>query len=154
MEVDPNFVEFLGLLIDRKVKFLVVGGYAVNYYGYPRYTGDIDIWLWTDPHNAVKVVEAIKEFGLDVLGVRTDDLTRPYQVIQMGYEPARIDLLTSVDGVDFSQCYGSATLVEVERLDVPFISLEDLLTAKRATGRAKDLADVEGLEKVSGPNGC
>ena len=154
MEVDPNFVEFLGLLIDRKVKFLVVGGYAVNYYGYPRYTGDIDIWLWTDPHNAVKVVEAIKEFGLDVLGVRTDDLTRPYQVIQMGYEPARIDLLTSVDGVDFSQCYGSATLVEVEQLDVPFISLEDLLTAKRATGRAKELADVEGLEKVSGPNGC
>ena len=147
MEVDRNFVEFFGLLTERRVKFLIVGGYAVNYYGYPRYTGDIDIWLRLDEANVELAVRAVEDFGFAALGLQPEDLNRPYQVLQLGYEPARIDILTTVDGVDFESCYAAATRVEIDEYDVPFISLADLLRAKRATGRAKDLADVEGLEK-------
>ena len=145
MEVDENYVEFIGLLNARNVRYLVVGGYAVNYHGYPRYTGDIDIWLWPDPSNIRAAVDCVNAFGFAALGIDPADLTGPNKVLQLGYEPVRIDLLTTVDGVDFEACYARATTVELGRADAPFLSLPDLIEAKSATGRPQDLADVAHL---------
>lgn len=148
MEVDENYVEFIGLLNAEQVRYLVVGGYAVNYHGYPRYTGDIDIWLWLDPDNIERAIACIRRFGFGALGIDASDLTASNKVLQLGYEPVRIDLLTTVDGVDFEACYRNRSLVELGPVDAPFLSLDDLLTAKRATGRPQDLADVAALNRL------
>ena len=148
MEVDENYVEFIGLLNAREVRYLVVGGYAVNFYGYPRYTGDIDLWLWLDPANIARAIDCVNDFGFAALGIRPADLAGPNKVLQLGYEPVRIDLLTSVDGVDFDDCYARRTTVELGPADAPFLALDDLIRAKTATGRPQDLADVAQLRKT------
>ena len=148
MEVDENYVEFIGLLNAREVRYLIVGGYAVNLYGYPRYTGDIDIWLWLDPANVARAIACVNDFGFAALGIEPADLAGPNKVLQLGYEPVRIDLLTTVDGVDFDACYARRITVELGSADAPFLSLDDLLRAKAATGRPQDLADVAQLRKL------
>jgi len=151
MEVDPNFAEFISLLNENSVKYLVVGGYAVNYHGYPRFTGDIDLWLWLDKENLEATIRCIERFGFESIGIGLDDMYKPDVVLQLGYEPYRIDLLTTVDGVEFKSCYERASEVEVNNTTAPFISLDDLLEAKKSTGRAKDIADAIELEKLSDP---
>jgi len=148
MEVDENYVEFIELLNASGVRYLVVGGYAVNYYGYPRYTGDIDIWLWLNPENLEAAIACVNRFGFASLGIKISDILGPNRVIQLGYEPVRIDLLSTVDGVDFDLCYQARTTVELDRVNADFISLPHLLQAKNATGRPQDLADVAGLLKL------
>lgn len=148
MEADANFVEFIGLLNARGVKYLVVGGFAVNYHGYPRFTGDIDLWLWLDPTNLERVVQSLRDFGFGGLGIGVEQLNAPYKVIQLGYEPHRIDLMTTVDGVDFEACYARASTVELDTANAPFISMADLIAAKEATGRPKDIADAAELRKL------
>jgi hypothetical protein len=145
----PDFKEFAALLNSNRVEYLVVGGYALAAYGHPRYTGDLDFWIGTQSENADRVLAALAAFGFGSLGIKKGDLVAPNQVIQMGFPPARIDLLTSIDGVSFAECYERRMIVEVDGLPLGFIALEDFKTNKKAVGRYKDLADLEALESVN-----
>lgn len=144
--LNQDFKEFAELFNSNKVEYLIVGGYALAAYGHPRYTGDLDFWIGTDPSNAQRVLHALEEFGFGALGIGLDDLTAPGRVIQLGYPPRRIDLLTSIDGVDFAASYARRMLVPLDGLNLHFIALEDFKTNKRASGRLKDLADLEALD--------
>ncbi len=143
-----DFKEFAELLNSNAVEYLVVGGYALAAYGQPRYTGDLDFWVGTDPANADRVLTALEQFGFGALGISRQDLTAPNRVIQLGYPPRRIDLLSSIDGVDFAQSFGRRMTVPIDGISLHFISLEDFKTNKRAVGRHQDLADLEALERV------
>jgi hypothetical protein len=123
----------------------VVGGYAVALHGHPRYTKDIDIWIELTPENADRVVQALEQFGFGSLGLKPADFLEPSQVIQLGYPPRRIDLLTSLKGVDFNDCYQDRTTIVIEGMNIDFINLANLKKNKQATGRHQDLADLENL---------
>ncbi|MBI3718067.1 MAG: hypothetical protein HY252_05680 [Sphingobacteriales bacterium] len=142
----PDFKEFAELLIKHKVKYLVVGGYAVGIHGHPRYTGDLDIWLLPEKENAAKIMAAVKDFGFGSLSITAEDFIKEENVIQLGYPPLRIDLLTSIDGVSFDECYENKKVVTVDGLAVNFIGYNDLIKNKRATGRQQDLGDIENLK--------
>lgn len=147
MVLNKDFREFIKLLNDKGVKYLVVGGYAVAFHGYPRYTKDIDFWIWLNPQNAEKVIEAIAEFGFASLGLTADDLLDKENVIQLGYPPARIDLLTDLLNVDFETCYEKCEKVTFEDVQIYFIDSDSLLKTKLATGRPQDLLDVDKLRE-------
>ena len=146
MNLDPNFSEFIASLHAREVHFLIVGGYAVGMHGHPRYTADLDIWLRADETNARALLGALQDFGFADLDLTVDDFLTPAHVVQLGYPPLRIDLLTSIDGVDFAEAHERRVEVMLGDLMVPVISLDDLRRNKQATGRAQDLADLEALE--------
>lgn len=145
MQLNPDFKEFIELLNLHKVKYLVVGGYAVGYYGYPRYTGDIDIWIAISAENAAKVLTVLNDFGFGSLPIQIKDLLQEDLVLQLGQEPIRIDLLTTVTGIDFEECYPHATIADLDGMSIYFIDLENLKANKKATGRQKDLGDLENL---------
>jgi hypothetical protein len=146
MLLNQDFKEFIQSLNDNNVRYLVVGGYAVAFHGYPRYTKDIDIWLAVDQENAANVVRALEQFGFASLGLAAQDFLDPHTVIQLGYPPCRIDLIMTLNDVDFSQCYPSRIEVAIQDVTMKFIDLENLKKNKRAAGRLQDLADVEHLE--------
>ena len=136
----------LGELERHGVHYLVVGGLAVALYGTPRYTKDLDLWVECSPENADRIVAAIDAFGLGSLGLSAADFLDPDVVIQLGYEPNRIDLLTALTGVRFAEAYPKRNYVDLNGMRVPFIDRESLVMNKRALGRAHDLDDVKGLE--------
>ena len=144
--LNRDFKEFIQSLSDNGVRYLVIGGYAVALHGYPRYTKDIDIWIEMSPENAARMVKALEQFGFASLGLQEADFLVPHQMIQLGYPPSRIDLISTPAGVDFESCYASRVEVEIEGVTVHFIDLENLRLNKRATGRLQDLADLEHLE--------
>ena len=144
--LNPDFKEFIQSLNANQVKYLVIGGYAVAVHGYPRYTKDIDIWLEMTPENADRMLAALRDFGFGTLEITPEDFMTPNQVIQLGYPPNRIDLITTPDGVDFPTCYNAKVEIEMNNITVPFIDLENLRLNKRASGRLQDLADLENLE--------
>jgi len=146
MVLNQDFREFIKQLNEKKVKYLVVGGYAVAFHGYPRYTKDIDFWIWLNEENADRMLKALKDFGFDSLDIKKDDFLDEDMVIQLGYPPNRIDLLTDVSGVEFEACYQQKIQVEIDGLNINFIGLENLIQNKRASGRIQDLADAENLE--------
>jgi predicted nucleotidyltransferase len=148
MELDKDFKDFIELLNEYKVKYLVIGGYAVNFHGYPRYTKDIDFWLWMNKSNIKKLIKAIKVFGFGGINLEIEDFMTPENIIQLGYEPYRIDLLVDVEGIDFEDCYERRTEAELDGTVVKFLSLQDLISAKKRSGRLQDLADAEQLEKL------
>ncbi|WP_309723065.1 DUF6036 family nucleotidyltransferase [Armatimonas sp.] len=145
MTLSQDFKEFLQSLNDNQVRYLIVGGYAVALHGHPRYTKDIDIWLWLDPQNAQKTVQALNAFGFASLNLKADDFLEPDTIVQLGYPPNRIDILNSLSGVDFEMCYPSHIDIQIGDLTLPFIDLENLKKNKQASGRMQDLADVENL---------
>ena len=144
--LNRDFKEFIQSLNDNDVRYLVVGGYAVALHGYPRYTKDMDIWVEMTAENASRITKALDQFGFGSLGIQEKDFTIPDQMLQLGYPPRRIDILTTLPGVEFSECYPSRTIVEVDGVSVNFIDLGNLRKNKRATGRHQDLADLENLE--------
>jgi len=144
--MNQDFKEFIALLNTNNIQYLVIGGYAVAYHGFPRYTKDLDLWINPSLSNAEKVLTALKEFGFGSLEITVNDLTTPEQTIQLGYPPIRIDLITSIDGVVFEDCYPNRMLIEDSGLFINVIDLENLKKNKRASGRAQDLADLENLE--------
>lgn len=148
MVLDKNFKEFIGLLNVHEVKYLIIGGYAVNFHGYPRYTKDIDFWLWMNKNNIQNLLEALKKFGFGSLGLKPEDFLSPENIIQLGYEPNRIDILMDLEGVDFEKCYRRKTEIELDGIKTNFLSLQDLIKVKKTTGRLQDLADAEQLEKI------
>ena len=139
----------LSALLHVGARFLVVGAHAMAAHGVPRATGDLDVWVDPAPDNADRVWQALLDFGAPVaaLPVSKRDLEIPGQVVQMGVPPQRIDILTGVTGVDFETAWMERIVHRVDTLDLPFMGREALLRNKRATGRAKDLADVEILER-------
>jgi hypothetical protein len=145
---NKDFREFIELLNSNGVRFLIVGGHAVALHGYPRFTGDLDVWIATDSENAARVAKVLADFGFGSLKFDAEDFVRPGYAIQLGRPPYRIDILTSIDAVAFARAYGRRRTVRAGALAVPFIALEDLLKNKRATGRPQDLADVERLRSV------
>lgn len=146
MHLDRDFRGLLECLAVREVRYLVVGGYAVAAHGHPRYTGDLDVWVWTDPGNAAQLLDALEDLGFGSLGLAVDDFSSPGRVVQLGYPPVRVDLLTSVDGVDFLECHERRLDLDVDGVAVPFIGLDDLRRNKAASGRPQDLADLAALE--------
>jgi hypothetical protein len=143
--LNPDFKEFVALLDSASAEFLVVGGYALAAYGHPRYTGDLDVWVNATPENASRVLDALAQFGFGALGITLEDLTTRGSVVQLGYPPRRIDLLASIDGVEFADCYARREVHVVDGLSIPFIGIADFKANKRASGRKKDLADLESL---------
>ena len=146
MILNPDFKEFFQLLNANNVQYLIVGGYAVAYHGHPRYTKDIDVWIWIDPENARRVVKTLADFGFESLGLREDDFLETDTSIQLGYAPNRIDLIMGVPGVAFRECYEKRAETEIDGVKLPFIDLENLKKSKKASGRLQDLADVENLK--------
>lgn len=144
--LNPDFKEFVQSLNDNQVRYLVVGGYAVALQGHPSYTKDIDIWIELEADNAKKVIRALEQFGFGSLDIKSEDFLIPDEIIQLGYPPSRIDLITTLPGVEFPACYNARVEVEMEGTVVNFIDLENLRKNKRASGRAQDLADLENLE--------
>lgn len=142
----PNdFKDFLRLLNDRRVEYLLVGGYAVGYHGYPRATVDLDIWVAAAPSNARKIVEVFKEFGFDVNELKEELFLQKNKIIRIGEPPLRIEVMTSVSGVDFDACYQKRIVETIDGTPVNFINLENLKLNKLAAGRHKDLNDLENL---------
>lgn len=147
MTLSRDFKEFIASLNANGVRYLVVGGYAVAFHGHPRYTKDLDVWIEVSAENARRALQALEAFGFGGLEITPDDLTKPDQIIQLGYPPQRIDLLTSADGVSFAECHAARVEAELDGVRVCFIDLEHLKRNKRASGRHQDLADVENLEE-------
>ena len=145
MILNQDFKEFFQLLNEHKVRYLVVGGYAVAFHGYPRYTKDVDIWVDSSEENARKLVQALDDFGFGSLGLQIEDFLEADTVIQLGYPPNRIDLLIGIPGVVFEECYAQKVDVNIEGVTLHFINLEHLIQSKRASGRHQDLADIEHL---------
>ncbi|HEY9867568.1 MAG TPA: DUF6036 family nucleotidyltransferase [Candidatus Obscuribacterales bacterium] len=144
--LSPDFREFIRSLNANDVRYLVIGGYAVALHGHPRYTKDLDIWLEGSEENAKRLIQAISDFGFGSLDLKPEDFMEPDQVIQLGYPPNRIDLVTFADGVDFADCYSTRVTEELDGVAVQFISLENLRKNKKASGRPQDLADLAALE--------
>lgn len=143
--LNQDFKEFVKLLNINQVKYLVIGGYAVAVHGYPRYTKDIDIWIEMSLANSQKLMKALNDFGFGSLGLSAEDFQLPDCIIQLGYPPNRIDLITTPDGVDFASCYQARIEIKLDDINVDFIDLENLKKNKLASGRLQDLADLENL---------
>lgn len=146
MNIQPDFEEFLRLLEKYSVEYLIVGGYAVAFHGYPRFTKDIDIFFNASDGNIGKLREALAEFGFSKEELEIEAFSENGNVISFGREPVRIDLLNEIDGVRFEEARRNAVKGRYGKTDVLFIGREDLLRNKRATPRMKDKADVEELE--------
>ncbi|MBU1007386.1 MAG: nucleotidyltransferase [Candidatus Omnitrophica bacterium] len=145
ISLPQDFRELLKLLNSKRVEYLVIGGYAVAFYGYPRATGDMDIWIAVSKDNAGKIVETLKEFGLDTPELKEGLFLEKNKNIRMGNPPLRIEFLTSIDGVEFSECYRNKETVKIGGIEINFISLKDLKRNKKSSGRYQDLADIENL---------
>ena len=148
MNLNQDFQEFVELFVAHEVEFLIVGGYALAAHGHPRYTKNLDVWVWLGPENAQRILAAIEEFGFGDLGLTAADFQEPDVMVQLGREPQRIDILMYASGLQFSAAYKNRVLVKIGNVDVPFISVDDLRTNKMATGRPRDLADVADLPQV------
>ena len=142
----PNdFRDLLRLLEENQVKYLLVGGYAVSYYGYPRATGDMDVWIETSLSNSSRVVAALKAFGFGSTSPAPEMFSQPDLVIRMGNPPLRIEILTGISGVTFDNCWQARETIIVENVTVNIINLDNLKANKKASGRLKDLNDLANL---------
>ena len=136
----------LQCLSEEDVKFLLVGAYALAVHGFPRATKDIDFFVWATPENAANLMRALARFGAPMEGIAESDFSLEGVIFQIGNSPRRIDIITTIDGIKFDQAYSNKKIFAIEGLQIPVISLEDLIANKRASGRKQDLADVEKLE--------
>jgi phage replication-related protein YjqB (UPF0714/DUF867 family) len=140
-----DFKDFLRLLDANGVEYLLIGGYAVAYHGYPRATEDIDLWIASYPENAQRIVSALKQFGFDLPELSPDLFLKPDNIVRMGVPPLRIELSTTISGVDFHECYDTRITEVIDEISVSIINLDDLKKNKKASGRFRDLDDLERL---------
>jgi len=145
MEVQKDFREFVELLNEHEVEFIIVGGYALAFHGVPRFTGDIDVFVKADIENAKRIMNALAAFGFGSLDLTIDDFKDQNKVIQLGLPPVRIDIITSLSGVTWEEVDASKESGLFGDISVPYIGKKELIINKRATGRKKDLADLEAL---------
>lgn len=144
--MNSDFKELLKIFAQEKVKYLIIGGYAVAKHSAPRYTKDLDIWISNSRENAERVFHALKEFGAPLNNIKIEDFTRPTLVFQLGIEPSRIDVLMGLKGLDFDECWERRATARISEIEIYFISIDDLIFNKRLTGRPQDLCDAENLE--------
>jgi hypothetical protein len=133
------------LLNAHKVEYLLIGGYAVGYYGYPRATADMDIWIAMNPANAEKIVDALRDFGFNPPDLSPKLFLKEWQIIRMGVPPVRIEIATTISGVNFDECYTERITDELDGVKVSLISLKHLKVNKKASARHQDIADLEHL---------
>ncbi len=152
MLTSPDFKELLSFLEKHKVRYLVVGGYAVMKYTEPRFTRDLDLWVSTDEENSKAVFAALKEFGAPLKDLTPNDFTEKGYFYQMGNPPFRLDIMMSIPGVDFESAWGRREEVRLGEFVIPFISKADLIKAKEASGRPQDFMDAEKLRKAEKSN--
>ena len=145
--LNKDYKEMLQILLDNKVRFLVVGAYAMGAYGYPRATGDIDIWVEASSDNSEKIHQSLSEFGAPLSEVTKTTFCEEGIVFQIGVAPRRIDIITKIDGVDFNKAYSDKQKMEIEGIKIPFLSKEDLIKNKESTGREKDQLDAKYLRE-------
>ena len=148
MNLNENFVDFINLLNEHKAKYVLVGGWAVIFEGYSRNTGDMDILVEREEKNADKILAVIKDFLGSTIGFEKEDFLKEENVIMMGRPPFRIDILTDISGVSFKEAYESSKIYEDGGLKIRCIHINELIKNKKATGRLKDLGDVDMLEKI------
>lgn len=146
--LNPDYRDMLSALSAAGAEFLVVGAYALASHGLPRATGDIDLWIRPDAANAERVWQALEAFGAPLRDLSRADLCQPQTVCQIGVAPRRIDLLTGIDGVEFEEAWTTRMTIEIDGLCVPVLGLAELVRNKRASGRTKDLADLEELARL------
>jgi predicted nucleotidyltransferase len=144
--LNEDYKDMLRALSDQKVRFLLVGAYAMAAHGYPRATMDIDIWVMPSPHNADAVLNALRLFGAPLHNLTKEDLLKDGTIFQVGIAPRRIDIITAASGLQFEEVYERSLSVDIDGIEVRIPSIEDLIKNKRALGRTKDLADAEALE--------
>ena len=142
-----DFKEFLKSLNSNSVEYLLIGGYAVSIYGYIRATNDLDIWVKISPENAARINRTLRAFGFAAAGLSVDLFLTRNNVVRIGQPPIRIEILTSISGVEFDVCYAEKEMILIDEILVPVISLASLRQNKASSGRAKDLADLENLPK-------
>jgi len=145
MEPQEDFKELLALFNAHDVAYLIVGGYALAFHGAPRYTGDMDLYVRPDPENARRVLDALSEFGFGDLGFTIADFAAPDKVAQLGVPPVRVDIVTSISGVSWEEAFANRAAGTCGGVPVCYIGREQFIANKRATGRKKDLADLEAL---------
>src|SRR5881394_1680221 len=145
--IPRDFREFIALLNARRVRYLIVGGYAVAFHGYPRTTGDIDIFIELSDRNAAAMVEVFQRFGFAGSDIKPDFFTDKGEVVRLGREPLKLEILNDISGVTFAECYRRRVRARIEGLRVNFIDLPDLIRNKRASGRDKDKLDLKNLPK-------
>lgn len=143
--MNKDLKEFIESFNENHVDYMVVGGIAVAYYGYPRYTGDIDIWIKKTEENAEKIISALNDFGFSELDLTVKDLTGSNMVFQFGVEPNRIDIVTDIDGVKYKDAELNTIKIKIDGVEVNLISIEDLKRNKKASARHRDLDDLENL---------
>lgn len=145
IRLPQDFKEFLKLLKEHEVRYLLIGGYAVGFHGYPRATADMDIWVAIHPENANKIVTVLKEFGFDLPELSQNLFLQEKQIIRMGVPPVKLEISTSISGVEFDACYEKRIVAELDGVEVNLIGLTDLKVNKKASGRSKDITDLENL---------
>ena len=145
MFANSDFSDLLRLFNAGRIRYLVIGGFAVIQYAEPRFTADLDLWVGTDPRNAGAVYEALREFGAPLSGLTAGDFAEEGYFYQMGVPPVRVDVLMGIPGIGFEEAWARRVEIDFDGLPVPFISREDLITAKRASGRPQDMIDVQSL---------
>jgi hypothetical protein len=146
--LNEDYRDMLHALSEEKVKFLLVGAYALAAHGYPRATMDMDIWVMPSRQNADAVLRALRRFGAPLHNLTKEDLQKNGTIFQIGVAPRRIDIITAASGLQFEETYGRSLSVNIEGIEVHIPSIDDLIRNKRALGRTKDLADVEALESL------
>jgi predicted nucleotidyltransferase len=147
--LNKDYKEMLLCLLEENVRFLLVGAYALAAHGFPRATKDIDFFVWATPENAANLMRALTRFGAPLHDISAADFSSEGVIFQIGNSPRRIDIITNISGVKFEQAYANKQAISIEGVEIPVISLDDLITNKRASGRTQDLADVEKLESQS-----
>ena len=145
IRLPPDFKEFLRSLSEHDVRYLLIGGYAVGYHGYPRATQDLDVWIAISRSNAERVTKALRAFGFDSPKLQDGLFMQEKSIVRMGMPPMRIEIITSISGVDFEECFASKVLDKLDGVEVSVIDLEHLKINKKASGRYKDLDDLEHL---------
>ena len=151
-KLDPNFADFLRLLNSHGVEYLVIGGYAVGFHGYVRATGDLDVFVGVSKKNAAALTAAFREFGFELPEVRPELFLDEGKVVRVGVPPLRLEVMTRISGVTFAECHTTRVEADIGGLRVPFIDLANLLKNKAASGRPKDLADLDALARTPRPN--
>jgi len=146
MIFEKDFIDFIELLNLHQVEYMVVGAHALAFHGRPRHTGDLDIWIKPSLENAEKMVAVLKDFGFDSLGLTKDDFLKENYVTQLGYPPLRIDILNAISGVDFDDAYQGKVIGQYEDLSILFINISDFIANKQASGRPKDIGDIDALQ--------
>ena len=148
--LNSHYKNILSILSGKKVKFLLVGAYAMAVHGYPRTTMGIDLLVMPEPENATLVMQSLNDFGAVLGGLSADDLQKEGLIFQIGVAPCRIDILTSIDGLKFEDAFSRSQIIDIEGIPIHVLSIPDLIINKRASGRTKDLADAEMLSDLEG----